>query len=72
MKYRKEVQQHATFLPTSSIPCSTADIGIADEESFRLIRHHFSVTSHLFLTLGEVGEVRGIISATTVNSLVNS
>lgn len=26
MKYIKEVQQHATFLPTASIPCSTADI----------------------------------------------
>lgn len=45
MKYRKEVQQHATFLPTSSIPCSTADIGIADEETVGLIRNHFSVAS---------------------------
>ncbi len=71
MKYRKEVQQHATFLPTSSIPGSTADIGIADEETFRLICNHFSVVSCL-LTLGEVGEVRGILSASTVNSLVNS
>lgn len=26
MKYIKEVQQHATFLPTAAIPCSTADI----------------------------------------------
>lgn len=61
MKYRKEVQQHATFLPTSSIPCSTADIGIADEIFFfRLIRNHLSPVSCLFLTLGEVGEVRGI------------
>lgn len=38
---------------------STADIGIADEETFRLIRSHLSVASCL-LTLGEVGEVRGI------------
>lgn len=50
MKYRKEVQQHATFLPTSSIPGSTADIGIADEETFRLIRNHFSVASCLVNT----------------------
>lgn len=50
---------------------STADIGIADEETFRLIRSHLSVASCL-VTLGEVGEVRGIVSATTVNSLVNS
>lgn len=26
MKYIKEVQQHATFLPTAAIPRSTADI----------------------------------------------
>lgn len=48
MKYRKEVQQHATFLPTSSIPCSTADIGIADEETFRLVSRHVSVAGRLF------------------------
>lgn len=46
MKYRKEVQQHATFPPTSFMLRSTADIGGADE-----------VTSCL-VTLGEV---RGII-----------
>lgn len=68
MKYRKEVQQWATFLPTSPIPCSTSDIGIADEESLRLIPF---IITHL-LTLGEVGEVLGILSAATVNSLVNS
>lgn len=67
MKYRKEVQQHAASLPPSSIPCSTADSGIADEETLRLIRCHLAVATCL-LTLGEV---RGILSATTVNSLVN-
>lgn len=67
MKYREEVQQHATSPPTSSIPRSSADTGIADEETTRLIRCHSSVASCL-LTLGEV---RGILSATTVNSLVN-
>lgn len=67
MKNTKSTIAH--HIPTWIIHTSIADIGIASK------RHLGSVVNLLslivFETLGEFGEVRGILSATTVNRLEN-